>query len=173
MRVHDVSQQYHTIFHQTWYMQTTQLVFVLVDQAMGKLRSPQSPGAEANANLTDEVASPAIHWGFLRGTFGYIVPIVFSIHQGVFSLCFCVCLVFWECEVVELILPFLVFMLEGWVCEDIDVLQLLLLIVAVAATKKPQFVENVKNLQIIPTEGGRLVSLNAEEARVRSCFEAV
>lgn len=64
-------------------------------------------------------------------------------------------------------------MLEGWVCEDIDVLQLLLLIVAVAATKKPQFVENVKNLQIIPTEGGRLVSLNAEEARVRSCFEAV
>ena len=43
-------------------------------------------------------------------------------------------------------------------------LQLLLLIVAVAAVKKPQLADNVRNLQIIPTEGGELVSLTAEEA---------
>lgn len=49
--------------------------------------------------------------------------------------------------------------------EDIEVLQLLLLIVAVAALKKPQLADDVRYLQIIPTEGGELVSLTAEEAR--------
>ena len=43
-------------------------------------------------------------------------------------------------------------------------LQLLLLIVAVAAVKKPQLADDVRNLQIIPTEGGELVSLTDEEA---------
>lgn len=48
--------------------------------------------------------------------------------------------------------------------KDIEVLQLLLLIVAVAALKKPQLADDVRYLQIIPTEGGELVSLTAEEA---------
>ena len=51
--------------------------------------------------------------------------------------------------------------------QEIEVLQLLLLIVAIAALKKPQvadeFVQAVRNLQIVPTEGGNLVSLTAEE----------
>ncbi|CAK9103044.1 unnamed protein product [Durusdinium trenchii] len=49
--------------------------------------------------------------------------------------------------------------------EDIEVLQLLLLIVAMAATKKRQLTEDVRNLQIVPTDGGKLVCLTAEEAR--------
>ncbi|CAK9043953.1 Protein NO VEIN (Protein EMBRYO DEFECTIVE 2597) [Durusdinium trenchii] len=48
---------------------------------------------------------------------------------------------------------------------DIEVLQLLLLIVAMAATKKRQLTEDVRNLQIVPTDGGKLVCLTAEEAR--------
>eukprot|EP00438_Fugacium_kawagutii_P004726 Skav217806 [mRNA] locus=scaffold1782:589936:610591:- [translate_table: standard] len=49
--------------------------------------------------------------------------------------------------------------------EDIEVLQLLLLIVAITALKKPEseLTADVRNLQIIPTEGGKLVSLTAEE----------
>ena len=43
-------------------------------------------------------------------------------------------------------------------------LQLLLLIVAMAATKKRQLTEDVRNLQIVPTDGGKLVCLTAEEA---------
>ena len=173
MRVHDVSQQYHTIFHQTWYMHTTQLVFVLVDQAMGKLRSPQSPGAEANANLTDEVASPAIHWGFLRGTFGYIVPIVFSIHQGVFSLCFSVCLVFfgvWSCWAFLTFLGVHVGGVSLWGYRRFT---------AFAADRRSGCNEEAavcRECEKPADHSDRrwpIVSLNAEEARVRSCFEAV
>lgn len=53
---------------------------------------------------------------------------------------------------------------SGLTSKDIEVLQLLLLIVAVAALKKPQLADDVRYLQIIPTEGGELVSLTAEEA---------
>lgn len=56
--------------------------------------------------------------------------------------------------------------------EDIEVLQLLLLIVAIAALKKPELTTDVRNLQIIPTEGGKLVSLTAEEVMLSACVES-
>lgn len=56
--------------------------------------------------------------------------------------------------------------------EDIEVLQLLLLIVAIAALKKPELIADVRNLQIIPTEGGKLVSLTAEEVMLSAWPES-